>query len=281
MSDIYEPKPDIAAAAKVASREQYDRLYRESIDDSDGFWRREAQRLDWFEPPETISRGGFEPAEFAWFEGGRLNASVNCIDRHLAERGDKTAIIWAADEPGEYRHISYRELAEEVGRMANVLKAHGVRRGDRVCIYLPMIPELVYTMLACARIGAVHSVVFAGFSAAALRDRILDAECRIVVTANEGLRGSKRIPLKNTVDKAVDGLDLIGCVLVARRTETEVAMREGRDVWLVPEVARQSVDCPPEAMEAGIHSSSSTPPDRRGSRRACCIPPAATWSLPP
>jgi len=250
MTDIYEPKPDIVAAAKVASREEYQRLYRESIDDPDGFWRREAERLDWFAPPETISRGDFAQAEFAWFEGGRLNASVNCVDRHLSKRGDKTAIIWAADEPGEYRHISYRELADEVGRMANVLKAHGVERGDRVCIYLPMIPELAYTMLACARIGAVHSVVFAGFSAAALRDRILDAECRIVITANEGLRGSKRIPLKHTVDKAVDGLDLVGRVLVARRTESEVPMRQGRDVWLAPELAEQSADCPAEEMDA-------------------------------
>ena len=250
MSDIYEPKPDIAAASKVASREEYDRLYRESIEDPDGFWRREAGRLDWVTAPETISSGGFAEIGFSWFEGGQLNASVNCVDRHLAERGDKTAIIWAADEPGEYRHISYRELASEVGRMANVLKAHGVERGDRVCIYLPMAPELAYTMLACARIGAVHSVVFAGFSASALRDRILDAECRIVVTANEGLRGSKRIPLKNTVDAAVEGLDLVGRVLVARRTDTEVPMSEGRDVWLSEALAGQPAECAPEMMEA-------------------------------
>jgi acetyl-CoA synthetase len=250
MSDIYQPKSDIAAASKVGSREEYDRLYRESVENPDGFWRREAGRLDWMTPPETISSGGFSEVEFSWFEGGQLNASVNCVDRHLEERGDKTAILWAADEPGEYRHITYRELADEVGRMANVLKAQGVERGDRVCIYLPMIPELAYTMLACARIGAVHSVVFAGFSADALRDRILDAECRIVITANEGLRGSKRIPLKNTVDAAVDGLDLVGRVLVARRTDTEVPMSEGRDVWLADALAEQSTECAPEVMEA-------------------------------
>ena len=250
MNEIYDPKPDIAAGARVGSLEEYRRLYRESIDDPVGFWRRQAERLDWFEAPGSVTRGGFAEVEFAWYEGGSLNACVNCVDRHLATRADKTAIIWARDEPGEYRHITYRELAWEVGRMANVLTANGVRRGDRVCIYLPMIPELAYTMLACARIGAVHSVVFAGFSSEALRDRILDAECRVVVTANEGLRGSKVIPLKQTVDRAVESVDFVDRVLVARRTEADVPMRAGRDLWLADELARQRATSPAARMDA-------------------------------
>ncbi len=250
MSDLYQPKPEISAGARIGSLEEYERLYRESIDSPETFWRRQAERLDWFEPPRTISHGSFDEVEFGWYEGGRLNAAVNCVDRHLESRGDKTAIIWAGDEPGEYRHVTYRELALEVGRMANVLKANGVERGDRVCIYLPMIPELAYAMLACARIGAVHSVVFAGFSARSLRDRILDAECRLVVTANEGLRGGRKIPLKATVDRAVAELDLVERVLVARRTDADVPMDEGRDRWLHEERARQRAICPAERMDA-------------------------------
>jgi len=249
MTDLYEPNQSISEHAHLKSRDDYEALYKESIADPEAFWRKQAGTLDWYHDPETISRGGYDDVDFAFFEGGKLNASVNCVDRHVVARPDKTAIIWAGDEPGEYRHISYRELGHEVGRMANVLKANGVKRGDRVCIYLPMIPELAYTMLACARIGAVHSVVFAGFSADALRDRILDAECRLVITANEGLRGSKRIPLKATVDQAVDGLDLVQRVLVARRTDTEVPMLPGRDFWLEDEMARQCATCPAEWMD--------------------------------
>ena len=250
MSKLYKPNAEISARARVRSLEDYQSLYQESIEDPDGFWLRQAERLDWFDAPQAARRGDFDEVEFAWYEGGLLNASVNCVDRHLATRADKTAIIWAADEPGEYRHITYGELAWQVGRMANVLKANGVGRGDRVCIYLPMIPELAYTMLACARIGAVHSVVFAGFSSDALRDRILDADCALVVTANEGLRGGKRIALKETVDRAVSGLALVECVLVARRTETEVPMRDGRDLWLSKELAKQRATCPAERMDA-------------------------------
>jgi acetyl-CoA synthetase len=250
MSDLYEVKPHLSERAHLKSREEYDALYRKSIEDPEGFWREQAEILDWYHAPESIVREDYDEVEFGFYEGGKLNASYNCVDRHAATQPDKTAIIWAADEPGEYRHITYRELAREVGRMANVLKANGVKRGDRVCIYLPMIPELAYTMLACARIGAVHSVVFAGFSAESLRDRILDAECRIVITANEGLRGSKRIPLKKTVDRAVDALDMVERVLVARRTEADVSMRSERDLWLEDEMARQRPVCPAEWMDA-------------------------------
>ncbi len=243
-------KPDIAARAHLGSLEEYERLYRESIEDPEGYWRRQAELLTWFHPPQAVADWDFHEIDVSWYAGGRLNACFNCVDRHLPRRAAKTAILWAADEPGTYRHISYRELKLEVCRIANVLLAHGIAKGDRVCIYLPMIPELAYTMLACARIGAVHSVVFAGFSAESLRDRILDAGCRVVITANEGLRGGRTIPLKKTVDAAVEGLDLVERVLVARRTATEVPMRQGRDLWLAEEAAKHRATCPVEWMGA-------------------------------
>jgi acetyl-CoA synthetase len=249
-SPVITPKPLIAAGAKVASLEDYRRLYRESLEDPKGFWGREAARIDWFHPPHTVVDYDLEAVDFSWFGGGRLNACFNCVDRHLATQPEKTALIWAADEPGEYRHISYRELKHEVAKLANVLHAHGVGRGDRVAIYLPMIPELVYSMLACARVGAVHSVVFAGFSATALRDRILDAGARLLITADEGLRGGKTIPLKHTADQAVEGLSRVETVLVARRTGREVPMVPGRDLWLAEEMDRQRSTCPNEWMAA-------------------------------
>ena len=243
-------KPHIAERAQVGSLEEYEKLYRESIEDPETFWRRQSELLDWFQPPRSIVESNMDEAEFAWFAGGRLNACYNCVDRHVASRPDKTAILWAADEPGEYRSISYRELGNMVGRIANVLQSHGVRKGDRVAIYMPMIPDLAATMLACARLGAIHSVVFGGFSAEALRDRIVDAGSRVVVTANEGLRGGKTIPLKDTVDRAIEELDWVDTVLVARRTDTEVPMREGRDLWLADEMAKQRAVCPVEWMDS-------------------------------
>ena len=175
--------------AHVDGMDAYRRLYRESIEDPDRFWLDQASTLDWFAPPRSAGRWDFDAVDFAWFEDGELNACVNCVDRHAATRPDKTALIWVEDEPGRYQRISYRELKRNVCRIANVLTSLGIGQGDRVCIYLPMIPELAYTMLACARVGAVHSVVFAGFSADSLRERIVDAGCRLLVTANEGLRG--------------------------------------------------------------------------------------------
>ena len=243
-------KPDIAQNATIGSIDEYHELYRRSIDDPLGFWHEQAQRLSWFHAPDEVGYWDYERVDFSWFEGGKLNACFNCVDRHVADKGDKTAIVWAKDEPGEYEHITFRQLQRRVCRVANVLKAHGVRRGDRVCIYLPMIPELAYVMLACARIGAIHSIVFAGFSAESLRDRILDAGCRMLITANEGLRGGRTIPLKATSDEAVHGLDLVETVLVARRTDTEVPMTEGRDHWLDDEIARQRATCPSEWMDA-------------------------------
>ncbi|MHC4921740.1 MAG: acetate--CoA ligase [Planctomycetota bacterium] len=250
MSDsVYQPKPDIAARAHIGSMESYQALYDKSIQSPSQFWNKHAGRITFFHPYTTVVEEDFEKPGVAWFQGGRLNACYNCVDRHLEERGDQTAIIWAGDEPGVYQHISYTELRDQVCRTANLLTQVGVRKGDRVCIYMPMIPELAFGMLACARIGAIHSVVFAGFSADSLRDRIVDADCRVVLTANEGLRGGKTIPLKNTVDAAIDGLP-VHTVLVKRRTDTEVPMREGRDLWLDEEMARQRPMAPVEWMDS-------------------------------
>ena len=250
MSDpIYPPKPNIQSQAHVRSLEDYQRLYDLSIEKPQHFWAEQLKTLSLFRPFDRVFHEDFDLANVRWFEGAQLNVCHNCVDRHLPDRADQVAIIWAKDEPGEYERITYQQLHEHVCRVANVLRDHGVGRGDRVCIYLPMIPELAYTMLACARIGAVHSVVFAGFSADSLRDRILDADCRVVVTANEGLRGSKKIPLKATVDAACEGTR-VDCVLVARRTDAEVAMVAGRDRWLEAEVERQRPYCPVEVMDA-------------------------------
>jgi len=248
--DVYQPNPAVAGRSHVGSLEEYQRLYRLSLDDPEAFWAREAERVSWFHRWRQVFDSDYENVDFAWFMGGRLNACYNCVDRHLDDRGDQDAIIWAKDEPGEYQHITYRQLKHEVARVANVLKAHDVQKGDRVCIYMPMIPELAYVMLACARIGAIHSIVFGGFSAEAIRDRILDAGCKVVITADEGLRGGKHLPLKKTVDRAVDGLDLVRTVLVARRTGGDVPMRAGRDFWLHEECRKQRSTCSVEWMGA-------------------------------
>ncbi|HEX9009097.1 MAG TPA: acetate--CoA ligase [Holophagaceae bacterium] len=246
--DLYPVKPEIAERAHIRSMEEYQRLYRLSLDNPEWFWGEQAKALTWFHPWQSVFDADYKEVDFSWFLGGRINASFNCIDRHLATHGDRTALIWAQDEPGVYTHITYRELKHHVCRVANVLLHHGVKKGDRVCLYMTMIPELVYTMLACARIGAVHSVVFGGFSSEALRDRIVDAKCRVVVTANEGLRGGKRVPLKKTVDRAIEGMSMVETVLVARRTDGEVAMEAGRDHWLDEEMNRQRSTCTNEWM---------------------------------
>ncbi len=248
--DVYGPNPDVASTSHIGSMEEYQRLYRLSLDDPETFWAKQAETLSWYHPWRQVFDNDYGNIDFSWFLGGRLNACYNCVDRHLEDKADQTALIWVKDEPGEYEHITYRQLKHSVARVANVLKAHGVRKGDRVAIYMPMIPELAYTMLACARIGAIHSIIFGGFSSEAIRDRILDAECRLVVTANEGLRGGKRLKLKETVDRAVDGLDMVRRVLVARRTDADTPMRPGRDFWLDEECAKQRSTCTVEWMGA-------------------------------
>jgi acetyl-CoA synthetase len=250
MGPRMEPiKPELAAISRLKTFEAYQKQYARSIAEPEAFWRAEAEaRLTWFHPPESTLDVDLEEVDFSWFGGGRLNVAFNCVDRHAAVTPNKVALIWAKNEPGEYEKVTFRQLKHRVGRIANVLKAHGVQKGDRVCLYLPMIPELAYSMLACARIGAVHSVVFAGFSADSLRDRVLDAGAKVVITANEGMRGTKRVPLKAIVDEAVQGLSVVEKVLVARRTDAEVPMMQGRDLWLDDEAAKQRATCPVEWM---------------------------------
>ncbi len=243
-------KAEIAERAEVATMAEYAERYRRSLVDPETYWTEEANRLDWFHPWHTLVDRDYHDVDIGWYLGGRLNACYNCVDRHLDTQAGKTAIIWARDEPGQYEYITWRQLKHEVCRVANVLRHHGVKRGDRVCIYMPMIPELAYTMLACARIGAVHNIIFGGFSSEAIRDRIIDSQSRLVVTANEGLRGGRKLPLKAIVDRAVDGLQDIDAVLVARRTDADVPMLGGRDWWLDEECDRQRATCTFEWMGA-------------------------------
>lgn len=252
MAQTIFPVPEQWAASALVDADGYDAMYRRSVEDPEGFWREAAQRIDWITPFTRVKETSFDEADFgiAWFADGTLNISANALDRHLAERGDATAILWEPDSPDEsHRVITYRELHADVCRFANLLKAQGVKRGDRVTLYLPMVPEAAVAMLACARIGAIHSIVFAGFSPDALAGRIQDCDSRIVLTADEGLRGGKRIPLKANVDAALARCPGVERVIMLRRTSADVPMVEGRDIdWA--EAASQSADCAPEAMGA-------------------------------
>ena len=226
-------------------------MYQKSIDDSETFWTEQASKfLTVFETWNQVSSSDFTTATATWFHGAKLNASYNCIDRHLEKRGDQTAIIWEGDEPDQDLKISYRDLHEAVCRLSNALKARGVEKSDRVCIYMPMIPEAAFAMLACARIGAVHSVVFGGFSPESIKDRILDSDCQTVITADEGVRGGRIIPLKANVDMALNECPNVHTVFVVRRTGTEVSWTEGRDVDYREAVSIASAECAPEVMDA-------------------------------
>ena len=230
---------------------RYKAMYDQSINDPNAFWGEHGKRIDWIKPYTKVKNTSYDPhnVSIKWFEDGVTNVSMNCIDRHLAKRADQTAIIWEGDNPNESKHITYRELHEQVCRFANVLKAHGVKKGDRVTIYLPMIPEAAYAMLACARVGAIHSIVFGGFSPDSLAGRIDGAKSDVMITADEGLRGGRGVPLKANADAAAEKAP-VKTMIVVRRTGGKVDMKPGRDVWYHEEIARVSADCPPEPMNA-------------------------------
>ncbi|MEM9256573.1 MAG: acetate--CoA ligase [Pseudomonadota bacterium] len=251
MSDnSLRPVPDSFQDAYI-DPVHYETMYRRSIEDPDGFWSNMADKfLTWDRPWDRVVDYDFVRGEASWFSGAQLNVSYNCIDRHLPERAEQTALIWEGDDPQDSSLISYRDLHVAVCRLANALKARGVKKGDRVCIYMPMIPEAAYAMLACARIGAIHSVVFGGFSPEALKDRILDSDCQTLITADQGLRGGKLVPLKSNADQALASCPNVTTCLVVKRTGADIDWHSERDVWYQDAIGDVSEDCPPEAMEA-------------------------------
>ncbi len=252
MSDVYPPsKRVVQKGPLIKSMEQYRKMYRESLDQPEEFWGRVGrEQVSWFSPFTKVCQGGFGSGNMGWYLNGKLNACYNCIDRHLPKRAKQTAFLWEGNETKEVRKVTYEQLLEGVCRVAGALRDAGVKRGDCVCVYMPMVPEAAMVMLACARIGAMHSVVFAGFSAEALRDRIIDGGCTVVLTADQGLRGKKRIPLKAVVDKALKECPGVTSVLVYKRTGAAVDMKSGRDRYLQDEMAKQRPYCPCEVMDA-------------------------------
>ncbi|MDA8011945.1 MAG: acetate--CoA ligase, partial [Gammaproteobacteria bacterium] len=246
----YPVSEEIAARAHLRAKE-YAAMYRRSIDDPAAFWAEQAEAfVTWFAPWDKVMDADFHRADIKWFTGAKLNACYNCVDRHLETRGGQPAIIWEGDDPEVDKTITYNELFELVCKFGNVLKSRGVKRGDRVSIYMPMIPEAAVAMLACARIGAVHSVVFGGFSPEALRDRILDSDCRVVITADEGPRGGGNVPLKENVEKALSGCPKVHTTIVVQRTGNKVSGNTERDLWYHEAMQEASADCPPEEMDA-------------------------------
>ncbi|MCC2103391.1 MAG: acetate--CoA ligase, partial [Hyphomicrobiales bacterium] len=231
---------------------KYEEMYKRSVTDPEGFWAEQGKRIDWIKPYTKVKNTSYDPhnVSIKWFEDGTTNVSMNCIDRHLAKRGDQVAIIWEGDNPEESEHITYKQLHERVSKLANVFKAHGVKKGDTVTIYLPMIPEAAYAMLACARIGAVHSIVFGGFSPDSLAARIEGCKSKLVITADEGLRGGRKVPLKVNADEAVKKAGFVETMVVVKRTGGKVDWVDGRDVWYGDEIAKVSADCPPVEMNA-------------------------------
>ncbi|MDX7920748.1 acetate--CoA ligase [Aeromonas media] len=251
-SKVYPVKAHIGSDA-LLDKEGYEAMYLASVQNPDAFWGEQGKILDWMTPYTRVKNTSYDPGHVSikWYEDGLLNVSANCLDRHLAQRGDKVAIIWEGDNPAEDRKLTYRELHTEVCKFANVLKAQGVKRGDMVCLYMPMVPEAAIAMLACTRIGAVHSIVFGGFSPEALSGRIIDSGSSIVITADEGLRGGRPIPLKKNVDEALTHPDTkVSKVIVLKRTGGKVAWHDHRDIWWHDAVAAASPECPPEAMGA-------------------------------
>lgn len=231
--------------------EQYKEMYARSISDPEGFWGEQAEKnLDWFDKWSKVKDTNLETGDIAWFVDGKINVSYNCLDRHLETRGDQTAIIFEGDEPGQQEHITYKDLHERVCRFSNALKDRGVKKGDRVCIYMPMVPEAAVAMLACTRVGAIHSIVFGGFSPEALKDRVQDADCQTVITADWGVRGGRNIPLKNNADKALEHCPNVHTVFVLKRTGDDIDWKDGRDVWYHEAVAAASNECAPEPMDA-------------------------------
>ena len=252
MSEIHLHKvPEQARQRAHISLEQYQTMYKASLEQPDQFWSEQAKQfLDWSQPWDNVTSSDFTKGEARWFENGKLNASYNCIDRHLEQRGDQVAIIWEGDNPAEDAKITYNQLHDEVCRLANVLKQRGVKKGDRVCIYMPMIPQASYAMLACARIGAVHSVVFGGFSPTALKDRILDSDCQVLITADQGFRGGKTVPLKANADIALEECPDVHTVIVVKRTGGDINIAPDRDIWLHEEAAKVEAVCEPEQMDS-------------------------------
>ena len=251
LKSIYPVIDRVRNGAHIASLEQYQTMYRRSVESPDAFWGDMAREfLTWRRPFDRVTANDFAKGTNAWFTGGQLNVSENCLDRHLEKRGEQIAILWEGDEPGDVRRLTYRELHAGVCRLANVLKTRGVKKGDRVAIYMPMIPEAAMAMLACARIGATHSVVFGGFSAEALKDRIIDADCKVLITADEALRGRKVVPIKKTADEALAACPAVHSVIVAKRTSGAVAMKDGRDIYMDAAMAKERAYCPAESMDA-------------------------------
>ncbi|MGU9956081.1 MAG: acetate--CoA ligase [Arenicellales bacterium WSBS_2016_MAG_OTU3] len=252
MSECKTYRVSSATAARAhINKARYEEMYKHSIDDPEGFWAEQAESLlSWFKPWDKVMDFDYHKAEVKWFSGAKLNAAYNCIDRHLDTRGDQTAIIWEGDDPDVDQHISYKQLHVQVCKLSNVLKSRGVKKGDRVSIYMPMIPEAAVAMLACARIGAVHSIVFGGFSPEALKDRILDSDCQTVITADEGPRGGKNVPLKANVEKALEQCPAVHTTIVVKRTGNRVPGNSSRDVWYHEAMASASADCPAEEMDA-------------------------------
>ncbi len=249
--EIVHQVPDLIKKNALLNDKEYEQLYKESLDHSEDFWSKQAKEyLDWISPWEKVSESDLTKGEVSWFSGGKINASENCIDRHLEKKSSQIAIIWEGDDPSVSKSITYQELYESVCRFANALKDRGIKKGDRVCIYMPMIPEAAYAMLACARIGAIHSVVFGGFSPESLKDRILDSDCQTVITADEGLRGAKKIPLKKNVDEALINCPNVHTVFVVKRTGAEINWVDERDVSYEEIVSSMNPDCPPEVMDS-------------------------------